>query len=91
MDVGGSTIGEPMPKTTSLASVSTLRPVQMNVKKSPLIPGDEPMRTSGSWAKSNERILVIADSEGMREHLVEILSPEGFVVFEQPSAIGATR
>lgn len=63
----------------------------MNVKKPPLIPGDEPMRTSGSWAKSNDRILVIADSEGMREHLVELLSPEGFVVFGQPSAIGATR
>jgi DNA-binding response OmpR family regulator len=63
----------------------------MNATKSPLRFGDEPMRTSGSWAKSNDRVLVIADSEEMREQLAAILSQEGFVVFEQPSAIGATR
>jgi DNA-binding response OmpR family regulator len=49
------------------------------------------MRTSGSWAKSNERVLVIADSDEMRDILVDVLRPEGFVVFDQPSAIGATR
>lgn len=49
------------------------------------------MRTSGSWAKSNDRVLVIADSDEMRNHLASLLGQEGFVVFEQPSAIGATR
>src|SRR5512145_815845 len=63
----------------------------MNDKKLSLTGAHAPMRTSGSWAKSNERVLVIGDSDEMRAHLVDILSPEGFVVFDQPSAIGATR
>lgn len=63
----------------------------MNVKKLPLKRGDETIRTSGAWAKSNERVLVISDSDEMRARLTDILSSEGFVVFDQPSAIGATR
>jgi CheY-like chemotaxis protein len=63
----------------------------MNANKPTPSRTEEPMRTSGSWAKSNERVLVIADSDEMRELLVDILSSEGFVTFDQPSAIGATR
>jgi DNA-binding response OmpR family regulator len=40
-------------------------------------------------AKSN--ILVIDDSEIARSHIAGILSDANYVVFEQPSAIGATR
>jgi DNA-binding response OmpR family regulator len=49
------------------------------------------MRTSGSWVKSNERVLVIADSKETRDLLMGVLMPEGFIVYEQPSAIGVTR
>jgi CheY-like chemotaxis protein len=63
----------------------------MNVKMTSFGLEDEPMRTSGSWAKTQERVLVIADSEEMRELVINILRPGGFVVFGQPSAIGATR
>lgn len=67
-------------------------PLPMNLKK-PVPNTSEPLtRTSGAWAKkSNERVLVIADAEEMRGYLIDLLSPEGFVVFDQPSAIGATR
>jgi CheY-like chemotaxis protein len=63
----------------------------MNVKKTTVGRTHEPMRTSGSWAKTQERVLVIADLEEMRELVVKLLSSDGFVVFDQPSAIGATR
>ncbi|HEY5958814.1 MAG TPA: response regulator [Polyangiaceae bacterium] len=64
----------------------------MNPTKSTLKPLDPLARTSGAWAKkSNERVLVIADDEATRAELVKLLSSEGFVVFDQPSAIGATR
>jgi PleD family two-component response regulator len=53
---------------------------------------DTPARTSGAWAKQvNERVLVIADEDDARAELVKILSSEGYIVFDQPSAIGATR
>lgn len=64
----------------------------MNLKKPTLNLAEPQTRTSGSWVKkSNERVLVIADSEEVRGLLVDLLSAEGFVVFDQPSAIGATR
>lgn len=67
-------------------------PLPMNLKKPVPTTSEPPTRTSGSWAKkSNERVLVIADADEMRGYLVDLLSPEGFVVFDQPSAIGATR
>jgi len=42
-----------------------------------------------SQTKSN--VLVIDDSEIARSHISGILSDANYVVFEQPSAIGATR
>jgi two-component system chemotaxis sensor kinase CheA len=42
-----------------------------------------------SQAKSN--VLVIDDSEIARSHISGILSDANYIVFEQPSAIGATR
>lgn len=51
----------------------------------------EAPHTSGSWVKAVERVLVISDSQKMRERLIAILQREEFVVFDQPSAIGATR
>lgn len=51
----------------------------------------EAPHTSGAWVKAKERVLVISDSQRMRERLIEILGREEFVVFDQPSVIGATR
>lgn len=63
----------------------------MNEKKPSLSQVEVPARGSGSWIKTRERVLVIADSEDMREQLIGFLGREDFVVFDQPSAIGATR
>jgi len=65
--------------------------LQMSTTKSPSRFENLPIRTSGSWAKSQDRVLVIADSETTRQQLASVLDQEGFLVFEQPSAIGATR
>ena len=63
----------------------------MNVKNSPPGPDEKAVRTSGAWAKTGERVLIVSDSPDMRVLLTDLLSADGFVVFEQPSAIGATR
>lgn len=63
----------------------------MDEKKPSVSQIEAPARGSGSWVKTRERVLVIADSEDMREQLIGLLSREDFIVFDQPSAIGATR
>ncbi|HSC86229.1 MAG TPA: response regulator [Polyangiaceae bacterium] len=47
--------------------------------------------TFESWAKRPLRVLVIDDSDLARAHLCAIASSAGMEVFEQTSAIGATR
>jgi DNA-binding NtrC family response regulator len=63
----------------------------MDDKKPSVSQLETPTRGSGSWVKTRERVLVISDSEEMREQLIGLLGREDFVVFDQPSAIGATR
>lgn len=63
----------------------------MNDKKASTSLPELLIRASGAWVKIKERVLVIADSKEIREHLVETLEREGFDVFDQPSAIGTTR
>ena len=47
--------------------------------------------SNNSRTNSKPHVLVIDDSEIARSHMAGLLSDADFVVFEQPSAIGATR
>jgi CheY-like chemotaxis protein len=49
------------------------------------------MFSSSPKLRSDDRVLVIDDSDIAREHIVNLLSAADYKVFDQPSAIGATR